>query len=72
MVPTISGDTIFSVIKVVALVFGLIHLGIGFVMIRQILLMNSKIQTKNSGCLRAAGLIHVLVLAGTVLLIIFI
>ena len=69
---TIGVDVFVNVIKLAGIVFAMLHLGVGLVLFRQILLMNRKINTEHAGCLRLVSLAHILLLAGIILLIIFI
>lgn len=55
--PTLD-DTIVQLVKIVAIVFALVHLLAGFVLIRQMSRMNTIIRTQNKGCLTAVSLIY--------------
>lgn len=69
---SIGVDSFVNVIKLAALIFALLHLGIGLAILRQVLLMNSKVRTSSGGCLRIVVLGHILLLAIILLAIVFI
>jgi hypothetical protein len=68
----IGVDVFVNVIKLAGVVFALLHFGVGLTLFRQIMLMNRKVNTEHSGCLRLISLVHILILSGIILLVIFI
>lgn len=69
---TIGAEQFIDVIKLAGVVFGLVHLGVGIVLLRQILVMNRKVKTASGGCVQLFSLLHILILAGILLLVIFV
>ena len=68
----INQNTFVDVVKIAAIVFALLHMGIGFAMFRQVVALSNKVETRSRGCIRLFSLLHILILAGIVILVIFI
>jgi hypothetical protein len=72
MMTPITVNSFIDVIKFAAVVIAFLHFLFVVAMFRQIITINSKIKTSRGGCLRLITLVHILVLSGIILIIVFI
>lgn len=72
MVTDLITQDLIQFIKIVGIIFSLIHLLAGFILVRQIFRMNQIVKTRNAGCFSIVGLIYLFVLGFILLLVILI